>query len=121
MGNRTSIGQKSPTFVGMQTLIIYELWASKDINRLEKSRRNMPDHFLCICSLVNFHLQCTFQIEANELLNECICSCLILVSESGGSSNTEVAHRSDSHSHYEAIPFPRITSSVNAGFSRLPL
>jgi hypothetical protein len=33
---------------------------------------------------------------------------------------TEVAHRSDSHSHGEVIPFPRITSSVNALFSRLP-
>jgi hypothetical protein len=32
--------------------------------------------------------------------------------------NTEVAHRPNSHSHYEVIPFPRITSSVNAGFSR---
>jgi hypothetical protein len=29
---------------------------------------------------------------------------------------TEIVHRSDSHSRDEVIPFPRITSSVNAGF-----
>jgi hypothetical protein len=34
--------------------------------------------------------------------------------------NTEVAHRSDSHSRDEVIPFPRSTSSVNAGFPRPP-
>jgi hypothetical protein len=32
--------------------------------------------------------------------------------------NTEVAHRHDSHSRDEVIPLPRLTSSVNAGFSR---
>jgi hypothetical protein len=31
-------------------------------------------------------------------------------------SCTEVAHRSDSRSGEEVIPFPRITSSINAGF-----
>jgi hypothetical protein len=29
---------------------------------------------------------------------------------------TEVAYHSDYHSRNEVIPFPRITSSVNAGF-----
>jgi hypothetical protein len=42
---------------------------------------------------------------------------LVLVLVLGvGADITEVAHRSDCHSHYEVIPFPRITSSVNAVF-----